>query len=185
MNCPCQMRGLSSYTKRYRISHDSGLDASPARGMVDFRNVVILDFGVVSRQGSNGLLARDGDYIPPERLEPRSSSPCFQGVLESQQALLEDTDPHGLQNSSRTQSYTLMTLSGFNCTTHYQRPSDDRKPYILFLHGFPSSAYHWRHQVGCFANEGYGIIDPAPSATEVPLSRWIQRLTDSRPLMTV
>ena len=55
---------------------------------------------------------------------------------------------------------TLMTLSGFNYTTHYQHPKADNKPYILFIHGFPSSAYDWRHQVEYFSEEGYGIIAP-------------------------
>lgn len=55
---------------------------------------------------------------------------------------------------------TLMTLSGFNYTTHYQHPRVDDKPYVLFVHGFPSSAYDWRHQVDYFAHEGYGIIAP-------------------------
>lgn len=34
------------------------------------------------------------------------------------------------------------------------------KPYILFLHGFPSSAYDWRHQIHFFTDAGYGIIAP-------------------------
>lgn len=55
---------------------------------------------------------------------------------------------------------TLATLSGFNYTTHFQHPSDVAKPYILFVHGFPSSAYDWRHQVEYFADKGYGIIAP-------------------------
>ena len=38
-------------------------------------------------------------------------------------------------------------------------PSDE-KPYILFLHGWPSSSYDWRHQISYFTKEGYGIIAP-------------------------
>lgn len=34
------------------------------------------------------------------------------------------------------------------------------KPYILFLHGFPSSSYDWRHQIPFFSKAGYGIIVP-------------------------
>ena len=34
------------------------------------------------------------------------------------------------------------------------------KPYILFLHGFPSSSYDWRHQISYFSAQGYGIIAP-------------------------
>lgn len=32
--------------------------------------------------------------------------------------------------------------------------------YNLFLHGFPSSSYDWRHQISFFQQEGYGIIVP-------------------------
>ncbi|KAK0459856.1 Alpha/Beta hydrolase protein [Desarmillaria tabescens] len=32
--------------------------------------------------------------------------------------------------------------------------------YLLFLHGFPSTSFDWRHQVPFFANEGYGLIVP-------------------------
>ena len=39
------------------------------------------------------------------------------------------------------------------------KPADE-KPYILFLHGFPSSSYDWRHQVTYFSEEGYGLIVP-------------------------
>ncbi|KAL8833509.1 MAG: hypothetical protein Q9170_004226 [Blastenia crenularia] len=34
------------------------------------------------------------------------------------------------------------------------------KPYVLFLHGFPSSSYDWRKQVHFFADAGYGVIAP-------------------------
>ena len=39
------------------------------------------------------------------------------------------------------------------------KPSGN-KPYILLLHGFPSSAHDWRHQIGFLAKEGYGVIAP-------------------------
>ena len=55
---------------------------------------------------------------------------------------------------------TVDTASGFRYTTHYQHPTDEDKPYILFVHGFPSSAYDWRKQVPHFASQGYGIIAP-------------------------
>lgn len=32
--------------------------------------------------------------------------------------------------------------------------------YLLFLHGFPSSSYDWRHQIFHFTNKGYGVIAP-------------------------
>lgn len=39
-------------------------------------------------------------------------------------------------------------------------PSGKTKPYVLFLHGFPSSSYDWRHQIHHFAQLGYGILAP-------------------------
>lgn len=33
-------------------------------------------------------------------------------------------------------------------------------PTILFLHGFPSSSYDWRHQISFFAAHGYGVLAP-------------------------
>ncbi|QKD60334.2 Alpha/Beta hydrolase protein [Fusarium oxysporum Fo47] len=32
--------------------------------------------------------------------------------------------------------------------------------YFLFLHGFPSTSHHWRHQISFFKAKGYGIIAP-------------------------
>ncbi|KAK0210884.1 Alpha/Beta hydrolase protein [Desarmillaria ectypa] len=36
----------------------------------------------------------------------------------------------------------------------------DGKPYLLFLHGFPSTSFDWRHQIPFFTKEGYGLIVP-------------------------
>lgn len=55
---------------------------------------------------------------------------------------------------------TISTLSGFNYSTHYQHPRSYDKPYVLLMHGFPSSAYDWRHQVDYLSSEGYGLIVP-------------------------
>ena len=44
------------------------------------------------------------------------------------------------------------------CYVHI-KPSG-QKPYILFLHGWPSSSYDWRHQIDYFSKLGYGIIAP-------------------------
>jgi len=38
--------------------------------------------------------------------------------------------------------------------------SDNSKPTILFLHGFPSSFYSWRHQLEYFSRQGYDAIAP-------------------------
>lgn len=34
------------------------------------------------------------------------------------------------------------------------------KPTILFMHGFPSSSYDWRHQITHFSQLGYGVLAP-------------------------
>ncbi|KAL9104594.1 MAG: hypothetical protein Q9163_000459 [Psora crenata] len=39
-------------------------------------------------------------------------------------------------------------------------PAKDDKPYLLLLHGFPSSSYDWRHQISYFRERGYGLIVP-------------------------
>lgn len=36
----------------------------------------------------------------------------------------------------------------------------ESKQTILFLHGFPSSSFDWRHQIAHFSNLGYGILAP-------------------------
>lgn len=34
------------------------------------------------------------------------------------------------------------------------------KPFLLFLHGYPSSSYHWHNQVKQCISAGYGMIAP-------------------------
>ena len=55
---------------------------------------------------------------------------------------------------------TLAVSGGFQYDTCYRKPDNPNKPHIFFSHGFPSSAYDWRHQVEYFADQGYGIIAP-------------------------
>lgn len=49
--------------------------------------------------------------------------------------------------------------SGVNYSYVHIKPLANR-PYILFLHGFPSSSYDWRKQIPFFSELGYGIIVP-------------------------
>lgn len=42
----------------------------------------------------------------------------------------------------------------------YHPPTNASLPTILFLHGFPSSCYDWRHQINFFSQEGYGVLVP-------------------------
>lgn len=39
-------------------------------------------------------------------------------------------------------------------------PAKDSNPTILFIHGFPSSSYDWRHQITHFSSLGYGVLAP-------------------------
>ncbi|KAF5339511.1 hypothetical protein D9758_016369 [Tetrapyrgos nigripes] len=43
---------------------------------------------------------------------------------------------------------------------YYSVPADKGKPTLLFLHGFPSTSYDWRHQVAFFQDKGYGLLVP-------------------------
>ncbi|KAL4947479.1 Alpha/Beta hydrolase protein [Aspergillus filifer] len=42
----------------------------------------------------------------------------------------------------------------------YSPAASPTKSTILFLHGFPSSCYDWRHQIHSFSEEGYGVLGP-------------------------
>ena len=54
----------------------------------------------------------------------------------------------------------ILTTSGNVYHTFVSPATDTRKPTLLFVHGFPSTAYDWRHQVTFFAKAGYGIVAP-------------------------
>ena len=43
---------------------------------------------------------------------------------------------------------------------HVKPSPSSNKPYILLLHGFPSSSYDWRYQIDFLAKEGYGVLAP-------------------------
>ncbi|KAL4761490.1 alpha/beta fold hydrolase [Aspergillus foveolatus] len=42
----------------------------------------------------------------------------------------------------------------------YNSPAHPSLPILLFLHGFPSSSYDWRHQVQFFSAQGFGVLAP-------------------------
>ena len=54
----------------------------------------------------------------------------------------------------------ILTKSGHTYHTFVAPPKDASKPSLLFVHGFPSTAYDWRHQVAFFAAAGYGVVAP-------------------------
>jgi pimeloyl-ACP methyl ester carboxylesterase len=39
-------------------------------------------------------------------------------------------------------------------------PAQPNKPTLLFVHGYPSSSYHWHKQVSQCQDSGYGMIAP-------------------------
>jgi hypothetical protein len=39
-------------------------------------------------------------------------------------------------------------------------PTSPDKPTFLFLHGYPSSSYDWRHQIRSLPAAGYGVVVP-------------------------
>ncbi|CAF1158310.1 unnamed protein product [Rotaria sp. Silwood1] len=57
-----------------------------------------------------------------------------------------------------TQNYAV--ADGINYEYIYIEAKDDSKPTLLFLHGFPSSFYCWRHQITYFSKQGYGCLAP-------------------------
>ncbi|KAK0201113.1 Alpha/Beta hydrolase protein [Desarmillaria ectypa] len=53
----------------------------------------------------------------------------------------------------------FITSRGF--TYHYlSSVGDASKPVLLFLHGFPSTSYDWKHQIAFFREKGYPLIVP-------------------------
>ncbi|KAF5344592.1 hypothetical protein D9758_013904 [Tetrapyrgos nigripes] len=48
---------------------------------------------------------------------------------------------------------------GFTYRYHFTAPKEGR-PTIVFVHGFPSTAYDWHHQVKFFKEKGYGLVVP-------------------------
>lgn len=74
---------------------------------------------------------------------------------------------------SLAKHHTLSTSHTYNYV--YQAPASSSHTSILFLHGFPSSCYDWRHQISYFTDKGYGVLAPdllgyggtsKPAATE-------------------
>ncbi|OAA63647.1 Epoxide hydrolase-like protein [Niveomyces insectorum RCEF 264] len=60
------------------------------------------------------------------------------------------TYPHSTYTTTRGLTYSCIRIP----------PQSPNTPYILFLHGFPSTSHDWRHQVSFFAEKGYGILAP-------------------------
>ncbi|KAG6829036.1 hypothetical protein H0H87_012823 [Tephrocybe sp. NHM501043] len=54
---------------------------------------------------------------------------------------------------------TVTTRRSFKYNYYLSAPASG-KPFLLFLHGFPSTSYDWRYQVDFFKKEGYGLVVP-------------------------
>lgn len=53
----------------------------------------------------------------------------------------------------------VVTSRGFKYTYYFSAPTPD-KPTLLFIHGFPSVALDWHHQIAHFRQKGYGLVVP-------------------------
>lgn len=40
------------------------------------------------------------------------------------------------------------------------RPTKPEMPWILFIHGFPSTSFDWRNQIEYFVSRGFGVVAP-------------------------
>ncbi|KAH8696405.1 putative epoxide hydrolase [Talaromyces proteolyticus] len=55
---------------------------------------------------------------------------------------------------------TITTVSTNTYSYVYIAPKTTTYSTLLFLHGFPSSCYDWRHQIKYYSIHGYGILAP-------------------------
>jgi len=76
---------------------------------------------------------------------------------------------------------TLEDGTGYAYVFIEAKPS---KPTFLFLHGFPSTSFDWRHQISTLSAKGFGVVAPdllGYGDTDSPLevqSYSIKRLSD-------
>ncbi|KAK1142118.1 hypothetical protein N8T08_008202 [Aspergillus melleus] len=65
-------------------------------------------------------------------------------------------------SSSHSKSLTLSSSHTYTYIHHHPSTSTPLHPRatILFLHGFPSSSYDWRHQITFFTSQGHGVLAP-------------------------
>lgn len=52
------------------------------------------------------------------------------------------------------------TLSDGTTYGYVSVPASEGKPTFVFLHGYPSTSYDWRHQIAFLQKGGYGVIAP-------------------------
>lgn len=61
---------------------------------------------------------------------------------------------------SHSKSLTLSTSHTYTYIHHHPTTTALHPATILFLHGFPSSSYDWRHQITFFTSQGHGVLVP-------------------------
>ncbi|KAF5345609.1 hypothetical protein D9758_015153 [Tetrapyrgos nigripes] len=88
---------------------------------------------------------------------PVLSSLLLALTASASSALLPRVDAPAPFNSSLFKD--LNVSRGLNYH-YYAVPADTGKLTLLFLHGFPSTSYDWRHQVPFFQDKGYGLLVP-------------------------
>lgn len=54
----------------------------------------------------------------------------------------------------------MATASAHTYSYVYIAPKTNTHSTLLFLHGFPSSCYDWRHQIKYYSTQGYGVFAP-------------------------
>jgi pimeloyl-ACP methyl ester carboxylesterase len=55
---------------------------------------------------------------------------------------------------------TEHTTSSTRHTTGYLACGDEKRPLIIFVHGWPELSHSWRHQLPCFAGLGFRAVAP-------------------------
>ncbi|KAF5345629.1 hypothetical protein D9758_015161 [Tetrapyrgos nigripes] len=96
---------------------------------------------------------------------PTSSSMLFQALSSLLLALTASASPALLPRVDAPAPFNSSLFKDFNVSRglnyhYYAVPADTGKPTLLFLHGFPSTSYDWRHQVAFFQDKGYGLLVP-------------------------
>jgi pimeloyl-ACP methyl ester carboxylesterase len=71
----------------------------------------------------------------------------------------EAYDPKHRYSMDSSKYKQLATTTGQNYN-YYFSAAEGPKLTVLFVHGFPSTSYDWRHQVTYFQTRGYGVIVP-------------------------
>lgn len=94
-----------------------------------------------------------------------STKPIFR-FARTTLSYLTDNLPRLLSASSWRSSGTRrppnapLLLSGVTYSYVHLPTASTLKPTILFVPGFPSSSFDWRHQIAHFAALGYGVLAP-------------------------